>query len=965
MMKQAGVAAGAAGAATLLSVPIVKGWPSAWDAAAQSSQSAQPGQSSQAAPANQAAQDKAVMDKILSQSSKTLLAEHESYFVGIGAGDMLATFDKRYGSLRSITRKGDEFATNFIGNEENTPGVDPSDSLWTGDVVSTVWELLGDWRNARLGQNDVFRMSGKWKREFTGKSADIRQVKHDSNTFHVSYNGQAANEQGVRSYRAAMTYSAGEGNSLLWDIEIENVTGTTLEIGELGFPLMVNDDYAELYYEPGGIEGISGGGNVAFSLTPLRQKLIHEQKVLVHHFIAGHSSYALIQRPLGDAPFLLVHTVGDTSFECIYKERDSAFTAHAQGWRGPDVLAIHSRATKDLRGWHSNPWVNGHSSLLLQAGEKKSYQIRFAFVDSYEAIRDELCKAGNLGVRVVPSMVVQEETDVHVEVKSKGEIEKIKFLSDNIRVVHQQRDGEKTLLTLQFKKRGQKSVKLQYGGNRWTNLHFYCIEDAGDLLKARGKFIVEREVCEDAEDPYHRYHGFLPFDHRVGSTFADSDEVWEVGGSDESGFSEALFLAEKNVYFPSQQEVDTMETYVSDCLFKYIQNPETFEVRASLYWKDRLPSSPWGHWTEERSKATFRTYNYVHPANIYHALYRIGKRYGMLKQRKAEEYLRMSHKTCLKWFQAGPWKHIGMMEGSNAIHILADIEREGWKDEAASLRQAMKECDDVFVEDPYPYSSELIIDQTAHEQVYFFTKFFGDKEKNAKTIQVLKALRGGNQPVWFRYGNDKRGDIACWYNASLNGLALLDAYEQTGDADALLKGYAGVMSVMHNVLPDGMGFNHFICTPGVLDNDPPRTFESGSGLWGFLQAAKSYVIRDESFGLVGCGCKVESAGGRIAAWPKDGLRKRIRFTEEKLDLDVMQGELEKVTFDPAKHVLELSITDSTGCVKTAAATIRGLEKGSYSISRGKSPRATEADGSLTIEVPIAEAKQIRIERKQG
>ncbi|HKS81743.1 MAG TPA: DUF5695 domain-containing protein [Candidatus Acidoferrales bacterium] len=959
MMKKAGVAAGAAGAASLLSVPLVGAQP------VQTGQSGQTAQASQGGQAGQSAQEKATLEKILSESSKTLLAEHEEYFVTLTAGDMVAIFDKRYGSLRSITRNGDAFATNYIGNDQNTPGVDPSDSLWTGDIVSTVWRLLGDWQNARLGQNDIFKMSGRWQREFTGKSADIRQVKYDGNSFHVNYAGQSRDDEAVRSYHVAMTFSAGEGSSVLWDIEIENVTGNVLEIGELGFPLMVNDDYAELYYEPGGPEGISGGGNVAFSLTPLRQKLIHEQKVLVHHFIAGHSSYALVQRPLGDAPFLLVHPTGDTSFECIYKEPASKFAAHAQGWRGPDILAIHSRATKDLRRWGSNPWVNGHSSLLLQPGQKKNYQIRFAFVDGYEAIREEIYKAGNMGIRVAPSMVVQEETDALVELKSKDEIQKIKFLSDNIRVVDKKRDGEKTLLKLQFKGRGQKSLKLHYGDGRWTNLHFYCVEDIESLLKARGKFVVDREFYQDPEDPYHRYHGFLPFDHRIGSTFLDSEEVWEVGGSDESGFSEPLFLAEKNVYFPSQKEVDTMETYVADCLFKYIQNPETYEVRASLYWKDRLPSSPWGNWTEERSKATFRTYNYVHPANIYHALYRIGKRYGLLTRKKPEEYLRMSYRTCIQWFQTGPWKHIGMMEGSNAIHILADIEREGWKDEAAKLREAMKECDEQFVEDPYPYSSELIIDQTAHEQVYFFTKFFGNTEKNKKTMQVLKALRGGNQPVWFRYGNDKRGDIACWYNASLNGLALLDAYEHTGDPDSLLKGYAGVMSVMHNVLPDGMGFNHFICTAGVFDNEPPRTFESGSGLWGFMQAAKSFVVRDESFGLVGYGCRVETTGNEISVWPKDGLRKRVRFMGDNVDLEVTQGEIDKISFDTAKKLLELSISDSTGLVKTAAVAIRGLGKGTYSISRGKSPRATDADGTLTIEVPMQEAKAVRIQKRQA
>ncbi|HKF51042.1 MAG TPA: DUF5695 domain-containing protein, partial [Candidatus Acidoferrales bacterium] len=766
------------------------------------------------------------LQRALALPSKELLAQHENYQVQLAAGEMMVTFDRRYGSISSITRKGDEFGTNYIGNETNTPNVDPSDSRWTGDVVTTVWELLGDWKAFHLGQNDIFKVSGKWKRELTGKSGDIRQVSFQNNEFHVAYDGDARDDEGIRSYRLNSLYHMGADNSLLWDIEIENVTGNDLEIGELGFPLMVNDDYAELYFDPGLKEALSTINNVDFARTPIRQKLIHEQKVFVHNFISGHSSYALVQRPLGDAPFLLVHPTMDTSFECIYKDPGAAFLSHVNGWPGPDILAVHSLATKDLRRWGKNPWVNGHTSTVLGPGQKKSCQIRFAFIDSYEGIRDELYKAGNLGIRVVPAMVVQENTDVLVELTSQSPVEKIDFLSDNITVKDKRSAAEKTLLTFSFKGRGQKSAKLHYGEGRWTNLHFYCIEDIEKLLKARSEFIVERQFYQNPDDPFHRFHGFLPFDYRIGSTFLDSDEVWEVGDSDESGFSEPLFLAEKNVYFPSKKEVDVLEAYVADCLFKYIQNPETFEVRASLYWKERTPSSPWGNWTKERSEATFRTYNYVHPANIYHALYRIGKRYGLLTRKKPEDYLRMSYRTCMKWFSTGPWKQIGLMEGSNSIHILRDIQEEGWQEEYDNLRQAMKDCDAQFVEDPYPYSSELIIDQTAHEQVYFFTKFFGDTAKNKKTVQVLKALRGGNQPVWFRYGNDKRRNVCCWYNASLNGMALLDSFEDSGDRDAFLKGYAGVMSVMHNVLPDGMGFNFFICTPGVFDHEPPRTFES-------------------------------------------------------------------------------------------------------------------------------------------
>lgn len=898
-----------------------------------------------AAPAQKNPRESAAR-QLLSTPSPGLLDQLRQHHVQLTAGDMVVTFDQRYGSIFSITRKGDPLQTNFIGNGENTPGVDPSDSLWTGDVVTTVWALETDGKAYHFDPNEYFNVPGQWRRELTGKSNDTRRVRFENSTLSVRYAHPSMNDEGIRSYQLNMSFHAGSGSSLLWDIEIGNATNNILEIGELGLPLMINDDYAAL---------LGKGWR-----TPVIQKLIHEQKMLVHHFVAGHSSYSLVQRPLGNPPFLLVHPTRDTPWECLYKESNSAFAKNVAGWGGPDILAIHSWATKNLRRWFRNPWVNGHTSLLLQPGEKKSFQIRFAFIDSYEAIRDEVYKAGNLGIRVLPSMVVQENTDAWVELRSKSGIDKIELLSDNITVKQTKRSDDKTLLTLSFKGRGQKTLKLHYGG-RWTNLHFYCIEDAQTLLNARGRFIVEREFYENPEDPYHRYHMFLPFDHRIGSTFLNSDTVWEVGGSDEAGFSEPLFLAEKNVYLPSRKEVETLETYVADCLFKYIQDPETYLVRASLYWKERYPSAPWGWWTKERSEATFRTYNYVHPACIYFALYRIGKHYGLLTRKSPEEYLKMAYSTCMKWFTTGPYRHVGLMEGSNAIDILEAIKAEGWQEEYNNLLAQMKQCENVFVEDPYPYGSELLIDQTAHEQVYFFTRFFGDTAKNAKTVQVIKALRGGNQPVWFRYGNDKRRDVACWYTESLNGLALLNAFESSGDPDAFIKGYAGVMSVMRNVLPDGMGFDHFIWSAGIYDEIPRRTFESGEGLWGFLRAAKSYVINDESFGVIGCGCRIEASGETIRVYPKDGLRKRVRFVDEQIDIEAAEAEIEIVTLRGEDRGIELRMADSTGLAKNAQVAIRGLQPGAYRVTSQNFARTMTSSGSLQLTIPIAQAKKIRVE----
>ena len=79
----------------------------------------------------------------------------------------------------------------------------------------------------------------------------------------------------------------------------------------------------------------------------------------------------------------------------------------------------------------------------------------------------------------------------------------------------------------------------------------------------------------------------------------------------------------------------------------------------------------------------------------------------------------------MKWFSTGPWRHVGLMEGSNAINILNDIKKEGWNEEYNNLHRQMMECNDEFLRDPYPYSSELVIDQDrTRNQVFFFTRFF-------------------------------------------------------------------------------------------------------------------------------------------------------------------------------------------------------------------------------------------------
>jgi len=876
--------------------------------------------------------------------------------VHLKSKSMVVAFDKRTGTIYSIQKAGDPFQTNFVGNADNTRGVQLGDTEWTGHIVTAVWA-----RRERAAAETELEPLGKWRRELTSRSADVRTVASDRGTFTVRYAGASKDPQGIRSCRVASRYYFAPDGSLLWDMEIENATGHLLEVGELALPLRANDDYSEIY------KGLSPREAIEAGKMPELQRIIHEQKVLAHHFVGGHGSYAVLQRPRGDAPILLFHATKEAAFECAYKV-EGFRPWFDDDWIGTDLLALHSWATKQMRRWKNNPWVNGHTSLILQPGEKKSYQFRFAFLDHYGDIRRQLYEAGDLGIRVLPAMVVQEDSDVYVEVKSKSGLDRLEMHADGIRVKERKQTGDATLLTLSFSKPGQKTLRLVYGGGKWTNLHFYCIPDAERLLKSRGRFIIEREFYDNPSDPYHRHHGFLPYDDRQGMRVEEYDDVWEVGCSDEPGFSAPLFLAEKNVYYPSQDEIAALESYVSDCLFKHVQNPETYAVRASLYWKDRYPSSPWGNWSKERSETTWRTYNYPHPANIYHALYRIGKQYGLLTQRTPQEYLRMSYQTCLRWFNTGPWKHIGLMGGSNALNILADLRNEGWQQEYDQLLAEMKKCNEEFVKDPYPYSSEIPIDATAQEQVYFFTRHFGHADKRDRTVRVLAALRSGAQPAWFRYGvdlfahPDLRGEIVCWYSSALNGMVLLRAFEDTGDIDLLEKGYPGVMSVLRNITPEGAGFGWFMVTPGIFAHEPPRTFENGPGLWGFLKAAKAYVINDAAFGLIGLGCSLESTPEKIKVYPRDGLKKRVMFVEEKISIEAATAEIETVTLNRADKSLELRMADSSGFVKTIQMTITGLERGDYRVGYGDSEQRLTAWDSLKVAIPLKAGEAITIRK---
>jgi len=204
----------------------------------------------------------------------------------------------------------------------------------------------------------------------------------------------------------------------------------------------------------------------------------------------------------------------------------------------------------------------------------------------------------------------------------------------------------------------------------------------------------------------------------------------------------------------------------------------------------------------------------------------------------------------------------------------------------------MKTCNDEFLRDPYPYSSEIEIDETGQHQVYFFSRLFA-------------------------------------------GLGSAESKKRKEDLAE---------------------------DPGVFGYEPPRTFEGGPGLWGYLRAAKAYVVEDPTFGWIGYGCRLETTADEIKAFPNDGVKKRVRFVSDRIDIEASAGEIISASFNRKAGSLGLEITDSTGLVKTARLAVQGLRPGDYREEfEGGAERRSVKD-TLNIELPIDRARAISIKK---
>jgi hypothetical protein len=805
----------------------------------------------------------------------------------------------RRGIVYSLKMKQDGMGTECLGTPDNThfPTIMELNQ-WVGDVKLRIWD----------------EKTKQWTLELTEKSRDIRQTSYSEGQYaQIQYLGGSRQKNGIVNVALQERFFLTK-DYIGMDLTLENITHRPLEIGELSMSFTTNSDYAGLF-ENKDFDHLE-------KWRGYQQKTWHEDRFQVFHSINGSSSYVLLQKPMGGYPALLFQTAEGTGLEVAYQMDSEIGSQWSVIFEGPYYLSVYSNAARKCGKWKYDLdrqayGLNGNSSLMLNPGEKKTLHFRFTAIESLAELGEALYQAGQLSVDVQPGMVVPVGETIQMRLRSRN---KITFIpaANHIHFKMKKEDKDSTYWEIVFTQRGQKKIRIEHGDGV-TFLFFYGIEEVKELIKKRASFAITRHYYENPYDPFQRHHSFLAFDDMVEMIYTESEETFQAAALDEHGLPIPMFLAAKNEYDPDQKEIDVLEEFVEDSLYGVLQERDTFLVRRSMLYEEKVPSDEGIYkFSEEESMDTSRAFNYVLIANIYRSLYDIGKKFNMTKRRTGIEYLNMAYKTAMTGFRVGDHNINAGPGGAAYLKLLEALRRED-HDKYEMLNHEMEYMATENARSEYPFGSELFIDQTAHSQYQALMKYYGYEDKLEKIYSVIKGLRSGFQPAWFWYGNDKRGSVCCWYATPFNSRALFDGFENTGDMDMLKLGYAGISSFLTCIKSSGAAHGWYLWWPDRTGFDL-RSLDTDMGMFAYIEGVRSYVVEDPIFGLCGYGCRIkeekedytktkigmagkESETGNATAFhryviePYDGIGNRVVLCPYHIDIRAEYGSIMKIELD--------------------------------------------------------------------
>ncbi len=758
------------------------------------------------------------------------------------------------------------------------------------------------------------------------------------------------------------------GNTLLWTITVRNRSSHPVEIGDLGIPLPFNTQYVWDKTET------------------------YTKRLIRHSFIGGGGSYVFWMRTNAEGPYLLMVPEANTALEYFDQGEEREFTAY-----------VHASARGAELKAKGGKWRLPTTNMILAAkghrGDSLSYGFRFRWAKDYDGVRDVLYQEGAFDVSVVPGMTVPTDLAALVALRTRNRIRSIDpEFPEQTEVKRVREKGSRnatSLYRVKFSRLGENMLKVRYGDLQYLSLEFFVTEPLETLIKKRARFLVTHEQWRDPKRWYNGLYSQWDMKHQVLRSPDDLDGLQSYAvACDDTALGKAPYLAAKNVFFPEQTEIDSLENYIRQYVWGGLQQSEKEPYPYAIYgipnWKANRDSP----WDDTRGKKhVWRIYDYPHVVLLYYQMYRIAKNYpGMVHYLDPAGYLERSYRTAIAFFtvplETAKWSadETGTYNELVIPDLIQALEDNGRRDEADELRTHWETKVKYFVNQrPYLFGSEYPFDSTGFESTEALAKyamarledpaataFQGAVKRQdaeyflAQQMKLNLACRG-MEPAYYWLGSDYRASgnssYTLSYMAQMGGWAVEDyAVNFARDPVPYLRlGYASYLSSWALLNSGTAESNYGYWYPGQ-ENDggagggfEPRPWgrawlgnkEMGRGSWwysgeidlGFsaaLRTAATVVSDDPVFGLIAYGGDLTRAHGSIQVVPKDGLRTRfyvVRGTtrfQMALDRDGFSKD-RGVRFDERLSRITFTLENRSHDEHQTILELRGLPSGTYHV----------------------------------
>ena len=705
-----------------------------------------------------------------------------------------------------------------------------------------------------------------------------------------------------------------ENGRLTLQFTLKNRSQAPVEIGALGIPMIFNND-----------------------LNHRTLEQAHALCSFYDPYIGEDAGYLQVTRLNGAGPALLVLPYGKTPFEAYNPILDKPGTWGAKPvFTDPTPRGItfegfyqwmaHSKAYAENEWKNAQSW-NPPTSVTLAPGETRTYGVEFVLSDSILNIERTLTENGRPVAVGVPGYVLPTDQHARLFLKYSQAVKSLAVDPAGAIAIQPQghtRAGNWMAYDLDGKTWGRSRLTVTYADGTAQTIHYFVTKPEQQVAEDLGHFLTTRQWYTDAYDKFHRSPSVMTYDREANQIVTQDSRVWIAGLDDEGGAGSWLAAIMKQWVAPNGGEIAKFEDFVDGILWGRIQHKDgsqIYGVRKSLFYyqPDEFPAyyrtdfdwTTWTSWNKQASEAVNRSYDYPHVAAAYWVLYHLARNNSKLSTRHPWNwYLNQAYETSVAMPKYAPeLSRFGQMEGDIFVQILTDLKREGFTAQAADLESKMKARAALWKTEAYPFGSEMPWDSTGQEEVYAWTKYFGDEVKADVTLNAILGYdptiphwgyNGSARRYWdFLFAaKDRRLERQLHhYGSGLNAISLLAEYREHPQNFYLLRvGYGGTMGVLTDIDQDGFGSAAFHAFPDMLAHDP-YTGDYGSNYFGHAWNTATYIVNHPDFGWLAFGGNLEMHGSSVTVAPLDSARSRVYIAPYGLWLTLDAGRFQSVELD--------------------------------------------------------------------